>query len=360
VGGVADYTAILSRRLVEVSDGAAEPMLIHAGKQIVDSIEVDFPTVDLSGECSATALAETIDRWTGEAEGRVVVLLEYSGYGYAKRGAPLWLARGLQRVCGEGGVPLVTMFHEISTSGPVWTRAFWFSPIQSWVAGRIAQLSGGVMTTHPAGADELANSLSGHTPVEVCPVFSNVGEPEERPTLDERPYRAVVFGGQRTKMTVYDTHRAGAQQCLNRWEIDIVCDVGNPEAAVRDTLSQEVEVYGYRPAEDISRLLLGARIGLMHYPAAYATKSGVLAAYMAHGVIPVLLNPEPLGGKLKAGTHFVTVKHSMHKSNPEGDPCIAENAAAWYDEHAHSRHTAIKILALLELALGGRSKRGLS
>lgn len=38
VGGVADYNAILSRRLVEVSDGTVEPVLIYAGHEPTEAI----------------------------------------------------------------------------------------------------------------------------------------------------------------------------------------------------------------------------------------------------------------------------------------------------------------------------------
>jgi len=348
VGGVADYTAILSQRLVEVSDGTVEPVLVHAADESTASIEVDVPTVDLSGECSAAALAETVRQLADEAEGPAVVLLEYSGYGYAKRGAPLWLARGLQRVCGEDGVPLVTMFHEISASTwKPWTSTFWLSPLQSWVARRIAQCSAGLMTTHPTGAKTLGRFVNQRTPVEVCPVFSNVGEPEKRPAFTDRSPRAVIFGGGRTKTAIYETHLDTTQAVLDRWDIDTVIDVGPPNAAVPEALSVRVDVRGLQPAEAVSDLLLGTRIGLLHYPAAYATKSGILAAYMAHGLVPVLVAPEPLGGRLEAGTHFAIADQ---KEDCDG-PRIARAAATWYDRHAHSRHAADAALTLIEDAL---------
>jgi hypothetical protein len=45
---------------VEVSDGEVEPVLVHAGRQQVDTIEADFPVVNLSGEQSAQRLAEAV------------------------------------------------------------------------------------------------------------------------------------------------------------------------------------------------------------------------------------------------------------------------------------------------------------
>lgn len=353
VGGVADYTAILSRRLVEESDGTVEPMLVHAGKQSAEAIEVDFPTVDLSGECSASALADTVEQLVDGAKGAAVVLLEYSGYGYAKRGAPLWLARGLRQVCGTNGVPLLTMFHEIRASNwKPWTSTFWLSPVQTWVARRLAQTSAGLMTTHPTGAETLGRFVDEGTPVEVGPVFSNVGEPNERPAFDDRSPRAVLFGGERTKTAVYDTHREATRAALERWRIDTVLDVGPSDAATPDALSVRVDVRGLQSADAISDLLLDVRVGFLHYPAAYATKSGILAAYMAHGVVPVLIAPEPLGGRLEAGTHFVTGADSNDGVGVPTGNRIGRAAADWYDRHAHSRHAATTVLSLVEHATG--------
>jgi len=352
VGGVADYTAILSRRLVEVSDGAVEPVLVHGGNDSTDAIEVDFPSVNLSGQCSASVLAQTIRQLADEAEGPVVVLLEYSSYGYAKRGAPWWLARGLQRVCGTDGVPLVTMFHEISASTwKPWTSTFWLSPLQSWIARRLAQASVGLMTTHPTGAETLERFVGGRTPVEVCPVFSNVGEPEERPAFDARSPRAVIFGGERTKTALYDTHRDATRSAFERWGIDLVIDFGPPDAAVPEALRTSVDVRGLQPADAISDLLLDARIGLLHYPAAIATKSGILAAYIAHGVVPVLVAPEPMGGQLEAGTHFAHELGPGDDTSPTDGVTIAQAATDWYERHAHSQHAATTSLSLIEHAM---------
>jgi hypothetical protein len=342
VGGVAGYTAILSRRLVEVSNGAVEPVLVHAGKQQVDTIEVDFPVVNLSGEQSARRLAETVQELACEAEQNAVVLLEYSGYGYAKRGAPWWVARGLRRVCDGEKIPLVTTFHEISTSGPVWTSAFWLSPVQSWIARQIAQLSDGAMTTHPTGASQIGQWADDETPVEVTPAFSNVAEPTERPPPSERRPQAVIFGGQRTKTAIYETHRAVTHKALEEWEIQTVFDVGPPGAAIPERLEIDVDVRGIQPVKAISELLLDAQVGLLHYPAAYATKSGILAAYMAHGVVPLLVEPEPLGGRLVAGEHFA-LAGSTKKENAGR---IAQQATAWYDSHAHSCRAAQTTLGL--------------
>lgn len=348
---MADYTDILSRRLVEVTDGTVEPVLVHAGKTPAKAIEIDFPFVDASGTQSTATLANTVRDLSNEAKGCAVVLLEYSGYGYAKRGAPLWLMRGLSRVCGERGIPLLTVFHEISASGPIWTSAFWLSPLQTYVARRLAQLSSGLITTHPAGYDELKSAVGEDTSIKVRSVFSNVGEPRSYPCFKGRPDRAVVFGGRRTKTALYETHREATEAGLTRWGIDAIVDLGPTGALQPEAFEINVDVRGLQPAEAISEELLNARLGLLHYPAAYATKSGILAAYMAHGTVPVLVEPSPLGGQLSSGTHFVTwYKDQNSKEGAGVGELISQSAAQWYDQHAHSRHAARTVLKLIENA----------
>jgi hypothetical protein len=347
VGGVADYTNILSQRLVEVSDGAVEPVLVHAGNQAAEAIEVEFPVVDLSGECSATGLSETIEQLADEVTGSAVVLLEYSGYGYAKRGAPLWLVRGLRQICGSDGIHLVTMFHELYATGPPWTSTFWLSPIQAWCTHRIAVLSDGIMVTYAAGAETLENAVS-NAPIETCPVFSNVGEPEERPSFAERDPVATIFGGRRTKQALYESRRGDTRVALERWGIEKVVDIGPPDAANPDALETNVEVWGIQQATTISRLLSTARIGLLRYSGAYATKSGILAAFMSHGVVPVLVEPKPMDGPLEAGIHFATAQSETENYAEEGSR-ISSAAADWYDAHAHSRNAANAVLGLADL-----------
>lgn len=348
VGGVADYTAILSRRLVEVSDGNIEPTLMHAGWRKAETIDVDFPIVDLSGQCSASALANTIEKLAEETSSRTVVLLEYSGYGYAKRGAPLWLVRGARQACRNESVSILTMFHEISASGPVWSSAFWLSPVQSYVARQLSRLSSGIMTTHPTRADRLRGYVEQNAQIQVCPAFSNVGEPSSRPSFEGRGARAVVFGGGRTKKALYDTHQTVIQAGLERWGVETVVDVGPPEAAMPDALETKVEVRGVQPAEDIGQLLLNTRIGLLHYPAAHLTKSGIMAAYMAHGVVPVLVNSGPPGDVLESNTHFVSwSEESVFETGPVGATQVVRSTVQWYDQHAHSKNTADSVIDLI-------------
>jgi len=347
VGGVADYTAILSRRLVEESDGTVEPMLVHAGKQSAEAIEVDFPTVDLSGECSASALADTVEQLVDGAKGAAVVLLEYSGYGYARRGAPLWLEWGLRRVCGADGVPLVTMFHEIRASNwKPWTSTFWLSPVQGYVAARLARLSRAVVTNREPSAEWLRDRVDGDTPVRTQPVFSNVGEPDFLTAFEERESHVVVFGGGAMKNRLYET--LGHVQVLSDLGIDRLVDLGAIDEPLNSVGDIPVEAHGIQPASAISAHLQRARIGLLQYPVDYLTKSGIWAAYAAHG-LPCLVVSEPApSDPLEEGRHFL-------RADPEGSiseipdlEAVGRRAREWYRAHARSENAAYLFASLME------------
>lgn len=333
VGGVADYTAILSHRLVEVSDRAVEPVLVHAGKEPAEGIEAEFPVVDLSGQCSASALADTVRRLARETDERAVVLLEYSGYGYSGRGTPVWLYRGLKRGCRSDSVELVTVFHELAASGPPWSSAFWLAPIQRWVAKRLLRASSHALVNRPPSADQLRSWTSDASKVVLQPVFSNVGEPETNPPLDDRDC-AVIFCGGKEKELIYDRSDQ-LEQLLQRGGIDRLVDIGPPPESI-PTMDVTHEVLGVQPAETVSQWLLRARMGFARRRLDLLTKSGVLAAYLAHGVPPVIL---PHGTPshspfLSEGDHYVTFRRA---GSSEVDwKRLGQQAYDWYQNQAHS------------------------
>ena len=74
------------------------------------------------------------------------VVLQLSGYGFDKRGAPLWLLKeieGRRRHIKSFGV----FFHELYAFGPPWSSSFWLSPVQRHIACRLAVLSDFWMTS---------------------------------------------------------------------------------------------------------------------------------------------------------------------------------------------------------------------
>ena len=346
VGGVADYTEILSHRLMKVSNGAVEPVLVHAGKSETESIDANFPGVDLSGRQSAQALASTMQELADEAHGPTAVLLEYSGYGYATRGAPLWLARGLRRVCGDNEIPLVTIFHEISASGPVWSSAFWLAPVQRWISRTLLRMSKSVLVNRPSGAGKLRSWTQNPAKISFQPVFSNVGEPETCPSLAERENYAVAFGGADEKGELYAQSET-LRQIFEKNDIDRLVDVGPPPSTSPE-IDVAHEVKGIKPSEVVSGYLERARFGFAHRRLDLLTKSGVVAAYLAHGVPPVIL---PNGNAkhppvLSLGTHYETLDRAGSNSIDWEE--MSRQGYTWYLEEAQSQKAAGKVLRAID------------
>jgi len=348
VGGVADYTAILTRRLVEESGAAVDPVLVHAGRQPADAIDVDVSVVDLSGQCSASALAETIGCHARGEEEQAVVVVEYAGYGYAKSGAPPWLLRGIRRACAANDLQLITVFHELyGTSLRPWTRTFWAMPVQYYIASRLADLSDGLTANWARVERWLTRRVDG-TPVYLSPSFSNVGEPASLPPFSEREPYAVNFGGAGKKAQLYKDHGTEVSQLLQRREIERIVDIGPtvPES-VTTSLSVPVDRRGVLPKEEVSACLQRASLGLLNYGLHCLRKSGVWGAYAAHGVPTVLTAKRTTIETLKEGEHFV-LQDTISSSDHYQLDVISQAVRQWYDEYAHSKKAAHRILSIVD------------
>jgi len=346
VGGVADYTAILTRRLVEESDAAVDPVLVHAGRQSADAIDVDVSVVDLSGQCSASALAETLNGYAREEEGQTIVVVEYAGYGYASSGAPLWLLRGIRRACAANDVQLITIFHELyGTSLRPWTRTFWAMPVQYYIASRLADLSDGLTANWARVERWLTRRVDG-TPVYLSPSFSNVGEPASLPPFSEREPYAVNFGGAGKKAELYKDYGTEVDQLLQRREIERIVDIGPtvPES-VTTSLSVPVDRRGILPKEEVSACLQRASLGLLNYGLHCLRKSGVWGAYAAHGVPTVFTTEREPIDRLLEGKHFMVLDPDLEVESHKLDK-ISKNARVWYDKVAHSRQAARRLVCI--------------
>jgi len=347
IGGIADYTTILTRRLVEVSDGAFQPVLIRTGWKVEKEIDIKFPAKDLAGQCSTDALANTISKLAGQAENKVVVLLEYSGYGYAKRGAPLWLLRGLQKVCGKNGIPLVTMFHELYATGKPWSSAFWMSPAQRYVAARLARLSNAVVTNREFSANWLEKYIREDKPLQVQPVFSNVGEPESVPPFEEREPYAVVFGGKSMKQRLYSEWDSSIDSFLKKAGIKKIIDIGGTDKSLPQIGGLPVEPVGIQPASVVSEYLKNGKVGLLRMPLHCLTKSGVFAAYAAHGLV-VGVRSEECGSKLLSkGKHFVFLEQTCEFSLKYNLHRISKKVKDGYKKEASSSKAGYCFIKLL-------------
>lgn len=264
------------------------------------------------------------------------LLLHFSGYGFQKRGVPLWLVehmRSLRTRFQAFGV----VFHELFASSPPWGSAFWLGAWQKRIARELLDLSDFWLTNREESGRWLLARRDA-TPHRVLPVFSNVGEPASIDT-DRAPH-LVVFGGPGVRANVYQWAGGEVFDCARRRGL-VIHDIGPPlqEASLAQRLVREkAVVHGKLAAQEVSQALSGASYGALSYPTDYASKSGVLAAYSAHGVCPILLwnDYRPHDG-LVANVNYVAGFAALEDIDAR---TVGRQAHSWYEPHCVQAHVA--------------------
>ena len=334
ISGVGDYAHLLARQLraahgihtrfVVCGHGAA-----GGARRGLDG----FPVRELdAGELPRTLAAEGMP---------ATALLHYVGYGYEKRGCPAWLVNALSAWRGASSERrLATMFHELYAFGPPWSSAFWTSPIQKRIAARLARLSDACVTNMTRYANWLGARAPHHAGgIRALPVFSNVGEPAQVPAFDERPARLAVFGTPGWRRRAYTEHRDCLERVCAQLGLTEVVDIG-PDCGVLPELAVRRVQKGSLSADELSREFLSCRAGFFSYPVPFLGKSGVFAAYAAHGLVPIThpANSEASEDGLQPSRHFILAASSSFAAGKETCPLVAGNAFAWYGAHGVGIH----------------------
>jgi hypothetical protein len=254
-------------------------------------------------------------------------LLHYANYAYERRGCPHWLVRTLE----AAPVRLVTMFHEIYATGPVWSSSFWLSAVQRRLAARIARRSRAVFTSLSLYRDQIQRLGTG-CEVHVLPVASTVGEPVAVTPFRDRASRLVVFGGPGGRQRLYASWADALSGTCRRLEIEEVLDIGPAAPGIPSALGPaQVRVCGPLNEAAISEELLASRLGACFHSPAFLGKSTVFAAYCAHGVAPVVFPDSPDLKELEAGVQYWRPGLPVE--------CLADVAAGareWYLGHSLS------------------------
>ena len=307
VCGVGDHARLLASALLA---------------QGVDSVLVPYH--------AATDWRQVLRR-SAQTGGSVTWLLHYSGYGYAKRGAPLALLRELRRLRRDcPGVRLLTMFHELYAGGPPWTSAFWLSPLQRQVAAGLARLSDAVFTNREASGQWLRARLPASVPVTVRPVFSNFGEAAEPLPPEARPARLLLFGGGPARPEGFWPQVTNAMERLQLRELVVVSHPLQVPAALAARVT--VRQTGLLEPAVMAEELRAARCGLLDYNPDFLGKSGVLAAYAASGVVPLLTRGRGrLSEGLEEGRHYLS---SADLGQGAHLATVQTELRRWYEGHS--------------------------
>lgn len=334
--GVGDYAAVVGRRMEELCPEVRCCYLAAghraAGVGATRDVAKFWDAVEEMAEEPSPSPS-----LGGRGIAEAAIVLHYSGYGYDPSGTPAWLAEALERRPSRlTGVRVVTFFHELYATGKPWQRAFWTSSRQRAAAIRVARASDALMTNREQSARWLERQVGlqeGSVPH--LPVCSNVGEPTELIPWEERAKRAVTFGAAVFKRFALRDDAERVATMLGRLGIVELVDIGESTAIATEAFARHgvrVEATGRLPAAGVSEILGGSRVGLLDYSPAYLDKSGVYAAFAAHGL--ACLMPDT-GFDARAESRFVSLARDV--TNDELDR-IAAHALRAYRNHSSSAH----------------------
>ena len=344
IDGVGDYALNLAHKLRELF--AIETHFVVADTDWRGQPEVDGFAITKLSEPSQEALFSTLQR-ISPINRICPIILQYVGCGYAKRGCPLWLVRGLELYRRfNSDSKLATMFHETYGSGPPyygadppWISAFWLAPIQKNIAKRLTNLSDLCFTSRAGFKRQLRNlTLKGNTPISLLPVFSNVGEQSNPPPPTERESILVVFGSRLSRIRTYTQFSAQMEECCRLLQIDFIYDIGSDTGLNLNRIGRrKVVSLGKKTSVEIANLFARSKAGILNYHPEYLAKSGVFAAYCAHGIIPIVaftpMSETIDSDGLTAGKHYLFVANKNLSINSKLEQVIASNAHDWYQTH---------------------------
>jgi hypothetical protein len=344
VDGLGDYALLLARKLRETFG-------IHTHFLVGDPdwtgpLELEgFPVSQVSDRTSHS-LQDLLNTPQGST-----LILHYVGYGYAKRGCPTWLIDGIWAwKKSTHHSHLVTMFHEVYAAGrPPWTSAFWLFLWQKQIASRLVQLSDSIVTSKKLYADILQTLGGCHLNIPVLPIFSNIGEPENPPPLHTRAKKLVVFGGSTNRRQVYQQASTTLRDVCQLLGIEEIVDIGPRLTSLPQTIANiPILEMGPLTAPTISQIFLQSSVGFLNYNPDYLAKSGIFAAYCAHGLLPINVRGslQPIDGLTAGKQYWVPRMLGRTVRGEFKEQAIASNANIWYQEHCLSVHARVMFAQL--------------
>ena len=335
IDGVGDYAA-------RVAAGLAQRHGIATHFVVGDPAWSGEPATGTAiAQRSAAAVAQHLP-----TDGNASVLLHYVPHGYAAKACPSWLVQALEQW--HHTTPqaqLITMFHELYAFDwqRPWSSDFWLSPRQRHLAARLAQLSDRCLTSSDRYAHQLRHLSRGkHPQVRSLPVFSNVGEPTSVAPWGQRQPQLVIFGQRHSKGRIYGESLSLLEAACQILGIEGIWDIGPTLEHTPATVGGvPIEPLGPLPTDAIGAYLSRARAGFLAYDPQRLSKSGIFAAYCAHGLLPINHRRQDRPGDgLTAGIQYWV-------PGPAADfAAIAAQAHAWYQTHTltHQVDTLAQLL----------------
>jgi hypothetical protein len=288
------------------------------------------------------------------------VLLHLSGYGYAKWSLYYWLLDALEEWKKSSTKiarrQLLTMFHETyNREGKLWQHHFWTYYLQKNLALRVASLSDDCITNSTGNMQDIL--AASRKSISIYPVISTIGEPtSDVKPLISRKRQLVVFGQGWGRTKSYVSSGGCIKKFCELFDIEEVLDIGPPlDINPASYVGLPVTTLGKLPAEAISEILSESIVGWSGYGSSRLGKSSVLAAYAAHGLIPIFdtTQIEDNDGLIN-GYNYIHSRidniEMLSTRSLDDMQIIASNAFSWYQSHGLDKQSDYFSKALVSLS----------
>ena len=339
INGVGDYSLNLARQLRQ--DFKIETHFIVGDSSWEGLSEIEGFSISKVSDYSGKALLSLLSQLAIDK-----ILLHYVGYGYAKRGCPLWLIEGLEKWHNNKSTRLITMFHEIyASSWKPWTSSFWLSLQQKQLVKRLSDLSDSQLTSLQEYSQIIASlSRDRQKKILISPIFSNIGEPPKIASLANRKPQLVIFGGRGRRIQVYQNSIKELNLACQLLQIKQIIDIGpNTGLNLKKFVNVSLQEMGELSIAEISHILSQSQAGFFNYNVKRLAKSTIFASYCSHGILPISPhNHHLIIDSIKAGEHYWVVDQKQESfEGIKTLQSIANNAYYWYQNHNLSTQTKI-------------------
>ncbi len=317
--GVGDQVSLIENALVQSSDIPVTRVGVVTRAQEADSSKNLVLREDPHG------LIRILDR---VVEPGCTLVVHYVCYGFQRRGCPLLFIKYLRKLRSQRSFRLITVFHELEATGPIWSSTFYVSPIQKLLIRALAKSSDWVATSTSSYRKYLKTLKSR---VDTHPVISNIGEPKSPLDLKDRQNTAVIFGLPHSRRRLLESSILAP--LLTNLSVQRVVEIGQP---LNFTPPQIPGVAWFQKgelsAEEVSRELTRCRFGLLLYDPGRLEKSGMFAAFSAHRLVPVLISDRPTSpGELIPNSHYLNGSDSTSIMKYDFQE-VADRSWNWYSK----------------------------
>jgi hypothetical protein len=349
IDGMGDFARRLGTALWQRSNLRSHFVVYRTPSKPFDSGEIHPNTFSYSAEPSASALIEEVDRLL-RLEKFDCVLLHYGPYGYSRTGEPLEFVREMVEIAAD--TRMLVFFHELYASGMPWQRAFWTSRQQREGVDQLLSSASVAFSSNAKYMQRLEGMNKAGCELIKIPIFSNIGEPEGLRPLKQRSRQLVIFGQLVTRNRLYREHRRLLENVCRILRIEKVVDVGSGRSPDLPAAlaGAEVRSTGWMDEDHLSELMADSIAGVVGYWPDVWEKSGIIAAYQAHALVPIVVELEPRNIPAPPYLPYVLAESISSFVSRDGSTTdagmqqIADAAHAYYMRHQSVQRCADVIM----------------